>query len=109
MWFTRFIEKQEPLLGERKLRGEAEKVDSQIHRPGFILSVGGVCVGQGRGDDKKSMVSVCPTCCSQCFRSKRRRWPREMAILWAKEMDFLSTQVHIPGLLHEIKFPLSLE
>jgi len=87
------------LLGERKLRGEAEKVDSEPD------SQAGVCVGGG----KKSMVSVCPTCCSQCFRSKRRRWPREMAILWAKEMDFSSTQVHIPGLLHEVKFPLSLE
>lgn len=32
-----------------------------------------------------------------------------MAILWAKEMDFPSTQVYIPGVLQEIKFPLSLE
>lgn len=39
MWFTRFIEKQEPLLGERKLRGEAEKVDSEPD------SQAGVCVG----------------------------------------------------------------
>lgn len=42
MWFTRFIEKQEPLLGERKLRGEAEKVDSEPD------SQAGVCVWGAR-------------------------------------------------------------
>lgn len=45
MWFTRFIEKQEPLLGERKLRGEAEKVDSEPD------SQAGVCVWGGRQEE----------------------------------------------------------